>query len=306
MPTWKRWENNNPQKLRFCGAPSRFDENYRKSKALKADFGALLSKRDKRMELERINVRGVRICNVTMDEAVEFLHAQIENGGAAAVYTPNAEIVQQCIDDNAFAQVINGAELVVPDGVGVIKAARILGTPLKEKVAGVVLGERILALAAKEGYPVFFFGGKDASRTETGQSVADRCKEIMEQKYPGLSIVGTRDGYCKKEGAENDATIAAINDSGAKILFVCLGAPLQEKWICENRARLPGVQVILGLGGSLDVYSGNTKRAPKWMVKLGLEWFYRLLCEPSRIGRMMQLPRFYFGTWAYKIKQKKS
>ncbi|MBS5725326.1 MAG: WecB/TagA/CpsF family glycosyltransferase [Clostridiales bacterium] len=257
------------------------------------------------MELERIDVRGVQVCNVTLQDAVDYIHENMEKGTPTAVYTPNSEIVQLCIDDPSYYPIINSAELIVPDGVGVIKAAKILGTPLKEKVAGVVLGERVLQLAAKEGYPVFLFGGKDASRCESGQSIADQCKKIMEEKYPGLKIVGTKDGYCKKEGPENDQTIAAISASGASILFVCLGAPLQEKWIWENRARLPGVKLFLGLGGSLDVYSGNTKRAPKIFIKLGLEWFYRLCCEPWRIGRMMKLPKFYFGTHTYKRKLKK-
>ena len=257
------------------------------------------------MKLEKIDVRGVQVSNVTLEGAVGYIHEQLQQGIPTAVYTPNAEIVQLCIDDPTYYPIINSAELIVPDGVGVIKAAKILGTPLQEKVAGVVLGERVLQLAAKENYPVFLFGGKDASRCESGQSVADQCKAAMEKKYPGLNIVGTRDGYCKKEGPENDQTIEAVNASGASILFVCLGAPLQEKWIWENRSRMPGVKLFLGLGGSLDVYSGNTKRAPKIFIKLGLEWFYRLCCEPWRIKRMMQLPKFYFGTKSYKRRQEK-
>ena len=257
------------------------------------------------MEQKKIDIRGVQVCNTTLEDAVAYIQQQMRQGAATAVYTPNAEIVQLCIDDPSYYPIINSAELIVPDGVGVIKAARILGTPLQEKVAGVVLGERVMQLAAENGYPVFLFGGKDASRCPSGQSVADQCKAVMEKKYPGLNICGTKDGYCKKEGEENNQTIEAINASGASILFVCLGAPLQEKWIYENRSRLPGVKLFLGLGGSLDIYSGNTKRAPKIMIKLGLEWFYRLCCEPWRIGRMMQLPKFYFGTRAYKRKLKK-
>lgn len=258
------------------------------------------------MELEKINVRGVNVANVTMDEAVRFIDENVQNGVQTAVFTPNAEIVQLAIDDASFCDLINSAELVVPDGVGVVKAARILGTPLKGKVAGIELGERVLRLSAEKGLGVFFFGSKDASRTESGVSVADQCKKIFEEKYPDIKIVGTRDGYCAKEGEENEETLRIINGSGADVLFVCLGAPLQEKWIAANRDRLPGVKVLLGLGGSLDVYSGNLKRAPKIFIKLGLEWLYRLLCEPKRIGRMMSLPRFYFGTRRFKRAQKKN
>ena len=256
------------------------------------------------MEIQKINIRGVYFANVTMDEAAAYVEERVKAGETTAIYTPNPEIVQMCIDDESCYEVINSAELIVPDGIGVVKASRILKTPLKEKVAGVELGERVLDIAARNGNGVFLFGGKDATRTESGVSVADQCIPVFEKKFSGIKVVGTRDGYCKKEGPENDETIRLINESGAEILFVCLGAPLQEKWIYENRALLPNVKVYLGLGGSLDVYSGNVKRAPKIFIKLGLEWFYRLLCEPKRIGRMMNLPRFYFGTWIYKFKKK--
>jgi len=257
------------------------------------------------MELQKIDIRGVYFANVTMDEAADYVEERTGNGEVTAIYTPNPEIVQMCIENEEFYETVNSAELIVPDGIGIVKASRILETPLKEKVAGVELGERVLMIAQKHGYKVFLFGGKDASRTESGVSVADQCVKVFEEKYPGIVMAGTRDGYCKKDGEENDETIRLINESGADILFVCLGAPLQEKWIYANRSRLPNVKVYLGLGGSLDVYSGNVKRAPKLFIKLGLEWFYRLLCEPKRIGRMMKLPKFYFGTKKYKKQLKK-
>lgn len=256
------------------------------------------------MELEKINIRGVYFANVTMDEAAQYVEERLVAGETTAIFTPNPEIVQMCIENESFYDLVNSAELIVPDGIGVVKASRILKTPLKEKVAGVELGERVLDMAARNNKGVFLFGGKDASRTESGVSVADQCIPVFEEKFKGIKVVGTRDGYCKKEGEDNEETIRMINESGAEILFVCLGAPLQEKWIYENRAKLPNVKVYLGLGGSLDVYSGNVKRAPKLFIKLGLEWFYRLLCEPKRLGRMMKLPKFYFGTWRYKIKNK--
>lgn len=256
------------------------------------------------MNSERINVRGVSFDNLTLDEAAKYLEERFDSGEKTAVFTPNSEIVQLCIEDDTFCRVINSAELIIPDGIGVVKAAKILGTPLKGKVAGIDLGKKTLDMAAKKGIPLFFFGGKDETRTESGVSIADQCKEVFEKEYGDIKIVGTKDGYCKKEGPENEETLAAVNASGAEILFVCLGAPLQEKWIYENREKLPNVKIFLGLGGSLDVYSGNLKRSPKLFIKLNLEWFYRLLCEPKRIGRMMKLPKFYFGTWKYKIKKK--
>jgi len=245
---------------------------------------------------EKINVRGVLFDNVSLSEATSLVTAHLESGeGLFSVFTPNSEIVQLCIEHNEFYSLINSASLIIPDGIGVVKASRILRTPLKGKVAGVELGEAVLAHAAKSGIGVFFLGAKPGVALEAAQAMA--------LKYPGLTVCGTHDGYFKKSGEENDAVIAEIVASGAEVLFVCLGVPAQEKWIGENRDRLGGIKVALALGGSLDVYSGNVKRAPKLFIRLGLEWLYRLLKEPKRIGRMMKLPKFYFGTWLYRLKK---
>ena len=126
----------------------------------------------------------------------------------------------------------------------------------------------------------------------------------MTKKYPGLKVVGTNDGYFKKTGEESDAIIAKINESGAKLLFICLGVPVQEKWISDNKDKLTSARMCMCLGGSLDVYAGTVKRAPKIFIKLSCEWLYRLLKEPKRIGRMMKLPKFLIGTYAYKFKKK--
>lgn len=246
------------------------------------------------MTQNRICVRGVFFDNVTLDEAAQLLRAAArENRSGVSVFTPNSEIVQLCIEDASLRDRINAGGMIVPDGIGVIKAARILGTPLKEKVAGVDLGRRVLAFAAEDGYPVALVGGKPG--------VAEAAAEALTQEYPGLQICLTADGYFQKEGEENEAILSRIRESGARILFVCFGAPAQEKWISDNGDKLPEVNLLFGLGGSLDVYSGRVKRAPAIFVRLGLEWLYRLLKEPKRIGRMMNLPKFYFGTWKYKL-----
>ena len=246
---------------------------------------------------EKINVRGIYFDNVTMDEAVSLLLERAKSGVQTSVFTPNSEIVQMCIDNPEMYDIIGKADVTLPDGIGVIKAARILKTPLKERVAGFDTGKRIIAASGDEGLKIFFLGGKPG--------IAEAAAEKMKEEFPESIFVGTNDGYFKKEGEESDAVIEKVNESGADVLFVCLGAPTQEKWINENRERMPGVKLFLGLGGSLDGYSGNVKRAPEFFIKHNLEWFYRLACQPSRIGRMMKLPKFYFGTWVYKIKNKK-
>lgn len=246
--------------------------------------------------MEKTDIRGVGFLNTTMDGAAEFLWERYENGEQSAVFTPNPEIVQKCIENPELFEVVNSAEAVIPDGIGIIKAAKILGTPLKERIPGIELGERIIRESASHGGRIFFMGSKPG--------IAEAAAKVMEERYPGVDFVGCHDGYFAKEGAENDAVIAEINESGADILFVCLGAPVQEKWIYSNRARLTNVRIMLALGGSLDVFSGNAKRAPEFFCKHGLEWFYRLISQPSRIGRMMKLPKFYFGTWIYKFRRK--
>lgn len=248
------------------------------------------------MKTEKINVRGVLVDNVNLDEATEVTHGFLAEECVHPVYTPNAEIVQACIEDPSLCELINSASLVIPDGAGVVLGAKIIGTPLKAKTPGYDLGLRIAEYAANENIPIFFLGGKPG--------VAEAAYEKLKETYPGLNVVAMHDGYFKKEGEENDAVTAQIAASGAKILYVCLGAPTQEKWIRANIDRLGDVRVALGLGGSFDGYAGIVKRAPKIFIKLRLEWFYRLCKEPRRIGRMMKLPKFVFGTLFAKIRGK--
>ncbi len=247
---------------------------------------------------KKINVRGVYFDNVTKPEAFEIAKGLInDDSNFSAMYTPNSEIVQCCIEDEKLYDVINSASLVIPDGIGVVYAAKILKTPLKEKVAGCEMAELIVEYASQNGIGLYLFGGGKA--TETEPCVARIAADNLCKKYPGLVVSGVHDGYFN---ADNEHEIIEdINNSGAKVLFVCLGAPKQEKWIYDNRERLK-VNFAAGLGGSIDVFANKVKRAPKFFVKANLEWFYRLIKEPKRIGRMMKLPKFLFGTIIHKNK----
>ena len=245
----------------------------------------------------KINIRGVYFDNVNMDEAMEKVTSMVGTEGLDYMFTPNSEIVQNCIENPALFEVINSASIVIPDGIGVVYASKILKTPLKAKVPGCEVAEKLMEYASKTGDGVYFFGG--GKKTEEREAVGVLAKERMCEKYPGLNIVGTRDGYFTQDDVP--AIIEEINGSGAKILFVCLGAPKQEKWIYDNRDALK-VNFAAGLGGTLDVFAGTVKRAPEFFIKANLEWFYRLLCMPSRFGRMMKLPKFLFGTMIKKNK----
>ena len=246
---------------------------------------------------EKINVRGVYFDNVNFDEAMEKVKELVKSEGTSVMFTPNSEIVQSCIENNELYKVINSADLVIPDGIGVVYAAKILGTPLKQKVPGCEVAEKLMEYAAQSTDGVFLFGG--GKKTEERDAVSSIAAGKLREKYPDINIVGTRDGYFTDDDV--DGIVDEINNSGAKILFVCLGAPKQEKWIYDNRDKLK-VNFAAGLGGTLDVFAGVAKRAPKFFLKTNLEWFYRLLCMPTRIGRMMKLPKFLFGTIIHRNK----
>lgn len=241
--------------------------------------------------MEKIDIRGVLFDNVDMNEALEFCKKRVLDKEQCVVFTPNAEIVQMAVEDENFKALVNSADLIVPDGAGVILASKILKKPLKSKVAGVELSENLVKMSGDVGMKFYFYGSSPDA--ENGKSVAETAREKLLEKYPDAQIVGTSHGFVKPD--ETHALIEKINQSGADVLFVCLGVPRQEKWIAENRHRL-SPKLILGLGGSLDVFAGCVRRAPKIFIKLNLEWLYRLLLQPSRIGRMMKLPKFILST----------
>lgn len=242
----------------------------------------------------KINIRGVQIDNVDLSEALHKVVAYEQQPGVHAVYTPNAEIMQACIEDPTLRSLFNAAELVIPDGAGVVLASKILKTPLKAKTPGYELGLAVAEHAAAHNIALYFLGGKPG--------VAQLAAEKLQARYPGLNVAGVHDGYFEKSGMQNDAVCDAIRQSGAVVLYVCLGAPAQEEWIAQNREKLGNVRVAMGLGGSLDGYAGIVKRAPALLIKLRLEWLWRLLRQPSRLGRMLKIPKFIFGTLFCKNK----
>lgn len=228
----------------------------------------------------KIDVLGLQFDNVTMDEALRRGEAFLDGDRAAIVVTPNAEIGYDAAQDEALCAMLNRADLVLPDGAGVVLAAKLRKTPLKSKVAGIDFARNMLSVFARRGTRLYLLGSKPG--------VAEQAAEKMKEMAPGLVICGTADGYFKEEAP----VVAAINEAKAEAVFVCLGAPKQEKFMFDHRDELPTVRLMAGLGGSLDGFAGNVKRAPDWMIKCQLEWFYRLCKEPKRIGRMMRLPKY--------------
>ena len=228
---------------------------------------------------DRIEVLGVSFDDLTMDEAVARGLELMAERRAAYVVTPNSEIVMACEGDPPAAEAVAGAALTIADGIGVIYGAKLLGTPLKAKLPGIDFTTRLLEELNGRGGSLFLLGSKPG--------VAEEAAERLSARYPGLRIVGTHDGYFTDDGP----VVEQINAAAPDLLLVCLGAPKQEKWMYQNAPRLDA-GLMIGAGGSMDVFSGRVERAPEFWQRAGLEWFYRLLKEPKRIGRMAKLPLF--------------
>lgn len=233
--------------------------------------------------MQKVNVLGVKIDKVTINSAAEKIMEMLKESGNHAVFTPNSEIIYMAYKDADFCDLLNSADMLTADGIGVVYASRILKNSVPERAGGFDIACRVIEKIAETGDRLYLFGGKPG--------IAETAAEKLKEKYPFINIVGTQNGYFSPE--ENDAIIADINESGADIVFVCLGAPMQEKWIYQNRDKL-SCRVMMGIGGSLDVFAGAAERAPYKWQKLGLEWLYRLIKEPKRFWRMLALPKFAF------------
>ncbi len=236
---------------------------------------------------------GVGVDAITPKEALDRATELAAASGCRYVVTPNPEILWLARKQPQLRQALNEADLVVPDGIGVVYAAKILGTPLPGRVPGIELAAGLLQRMAETGEPVYLLGAKPG--------VAERAADRLRTQYPGLSIVGTGDGYFR----EDEPVIARINACKPRLLFVCLGFPRQELWMARYRDRIDA-GLMLGLGGSLDVFAGDVKRAPEFWRRLNLEWFYRLIRQPSRIGRMMKLPVFLLSVVWERVKHGKT
>ena len=230
---------------------------------------------------ERVNILGVDVDAVTMAEAVDVVRRAMDTRAGVMVATANAEMLMRATHDEELCRILNASALVVPDGAGTVWAARHLGHAMPERVAGYDLAQELLRCAPAEGRRVYFFG--------SAPGVAEKAKAKAEQIYPGIEIVGVRNGFFSP--ADNAAIIAEIRAARPDLLLVALGVPKQEKWIAAHLAELD-VPVAIGVGGTLDVMAGVMKRAPYWMQRAKLEWLFRGLMQPKRAGRLLALPKF--------------
>jgi len=241
-------------------------------------------------DVQTVHFLGIPVHNVDGREALQVLDAFIRERKPRQVVTVNPEFVMAARRDAAFRDVLLHADLSLPDGVGLLLGARILGTPLKERVTGVDTVMRVATLAAERGYRLYLLGA--------APGVAEEAARRLAQANPGLAIAGTYAG--SPAPAEEDDIVARITAAAPDVLFVAYGAPKQDLWIARNLARL-GVPVAMGVGGAFDFIAGRAKRAPLWMQRMGLEWLHRLIHQPWRWRRMLALPRFLFTVIADRL-----
>ena len=228
-------------------------------------------------------ILGARIDSVGMVDALLAIEQFIKEKSFRQIITLNAEILYRAQKDEPLLKLINSADLVTPDGFGVIWAAKHFGEDLPQRVTGIDLMQEVCRHAVQNDWRLFLLGGSPG--------VADIAADNLREEYPGIQICGSWHGFFS--GQENGARdiLRQIRQAAPDVLFVAMGAPRQEFWIAENREAL-GQLVAVGVGGSFDVIAGRVKRAPEFWQRLHLEWLWRTLREPRRLGRIMVLPLF--------------
>lgn len=240
----------------------------------------------------RLKILNVWVDPVDMQGALEKVESFVETGDRPhSIFAVNPEKNFSVPRDPQLHKVFSEADLLIPDGIGVVMAARILYRVRLARVPGVEMMEEICRLSARKGYRVFIYGAKE--------EVSAKAVAELQKRYPALEIAGRANGYVSPE--EMPALIERINTSGAQVLFLALGSPRQENWFANNAQHLHTVRVCQGIGGTLDTIAGTVKRAPRFWCRLNLEWLYRLLAEPKRIARQRVLPVFAYMVFRRKL-----
>lgn len=236
------------------------------------------------------NILGVPFANISPSDAVDQMVSYLNSDGKHMVFTPNPEMVMEARKNPEFMKILNESSMNVPDGIGIVYASKFTKTPIQSRVAGYDMMLGTFDKMKDMGKTAYFFGA--------APTIADKAKAAIEKRFVGLKIVGTADGYFDAE--KEKEIIADINEKKPDLLLVGIGFPKQEKWIYNHINEL-NIKAAVGVGGSFDGWSGNVPRAPEFFVNHNLEWFYRLMKQPSRIGRMMQLPLFMLKVIGFKI-----
>ena len=231
--------------------------------------------------MERCKILGLQIDLVDMEAALKTIETLVAAREPTCVVTADASMVVIAREDPELQAIIERAALVTADGAGLLWAARLFGKPIRTRVSGVDLVERVVERSAAGGPKVYFLGASPG--------VADKAADNLRARFPGARIVGTQHGYFGPD--EEPDVVRGIRDAAPDVLFVAFGIPKQEKFIDRHKAEMD-VPVSIGVGGSFDVHSGSVRRAPNWMQNAGMEWLFRLMQNPGKMRKVMMLPEF--------------
>ena len=233
-----------------------------------------------------VTLLGLPFAALTPTNLRNYLHEQLRHGQAPVnIFTPNLTIAATAHRTPSLHHLLRQGDLLLPDGQGVLLAARLAGTPLPCRLPGIEAGEAVIELCAKEGWPVYFLGA--------APGIAAKAAAVWKERFPTLPIAGTHHGFFDER--QNAAILDDIRTSGARVVLVCLGFPAQERWIAQNAPELPAVRLLLGLGGSFDVWAGQVRRAPRAFQRLGLEWLWRSAQRPSRLRTLFPAFPYLFA-----------
>ncbi len=234
----------------------------------------------------RIEILNIPFDNITQNDAASIIAHLCRVRGAAAhtVVTPNPIMVMNAQNNKRLASAIRSASLSLPDGVGIISAAKRLGTPLRERVTGIDTAYSVIGKLNDAGGSLYLLGAKPG--------VAQKAAKNLKKEFPNIRVLGTHDGYF----ADDEEIIEEINEKAPDMLLICLGSPKQEIWAHRYRSQLKNAGVIICLGGALDVWSGNIKRAPDIFIKIRLEWLWRMMREPKRFRELPKMIKFRIKT----------
>jgi N-acetylglucosaminyldiphosphoundecaprenol N-acetyl-beta-D-mannosaminyltransferase len=237
-------------------------------------------------------ILSVNITTLTKKKILEAIAKRIKNNTRTVIFTPNPQILLCAQKSASHRRLLECADINIPDGIGIVIASKIKGGRIQCRVSGIDLASDILKIAQKKEYKIFLLGAK--------KGVAKKAAKNIKNRFPKIKICGTHHGYFKKNGEENQRVVKIIQKKKPDIVFVCFGYPTQERWILDNAPSLPTVKILIGLGGTLDVWSGNIRRAPILFKALGLEWLYRTLKEPKRARIFLDIPIFLFKALTQK------
>ena len=245
-------------------------------------------------EPHTVNILGIPFSVRDKETTLQAIDSLLNEKTNAKIFTPNPEILYRAKSTPSLNRALRTADILLPDGVGVILASRLTDTPLPCRITGIDTAEHILRVAADKGLSVYLLGGR--------VGVAERAADKLRKRFSGLRVAGSHHGYFSSE-AERTAVAATIKEAAPDILFVCLGSPAQEEFIAEFTPRLPSLRLSMGLGGCLDIWSGDIQRAPKIMQRTGMEWLYRTVREPKRAKRLPYLAGFCCAAVHDRIKK---